>query len=36
MSKNVIATQEKDNTIKVDLVFTIEEKYPFMVEWYAK
>ena len=32
----LLQLKEKDNTIKVDLVFTIEEKYPFMIEWYAK
>lgn len=32
----LLQLKEKDSTIKVDLVLTIEEKYPFMVEWYAK
>lgn len=35
MSKKVTATKEK-YAIEIDPIFIVEEKYPYVVEWYSK
>lgn len=35
MSKKVTETKEK-YAIEIDPIFIVEEKYPYVVEWYSK